>query len=87
MVDFDKMFNVPKLEGDSDFEPSVKDGFGDFGDFQLVGHGEQTNEYCGKYVKLKVCFNVDSHNVVRLNGDNRSDVHNVCKFCLHVLEF
>ena len=83
VVDFDKMFNVSKLEGDSD-KPSVMDGFGDFGDFELVGHGEQTNEYCGKYVKLKVCFNVDLHNVVQLNGDSlkgkikRHIVHNSC---------
>jgi len=69
-IDFDKMFNVAELKKDSDVEPSVKDGFGEFGEFQLVGHGKQTNEHCGQYAKLKVCFNVEKHNVVTLDGEN-----------------
>jgi len=83
MIDFDKVFVVSKLEDDSD-KPSVMDGFGDFGDFQLVGHGEQTNEYCGQYVGLKGCLNVDLHDIVTLDGENhrgkirRRIVHNSC---------
>ena len=62
LVDFDKMFSVAELKKDSDVEPPVKDGFGEFGDLQLVGHGEQTNPYCGMYAGLKGCLNVEKHN-------------------------
>lgn len=63
---------------------SSEGGFGDFGAFQLVGHGKQTNPFCGKYAGLKGCLNVDLHNFVTLDGKNlkgkvqRHIIHNSC---------
>lgn len=72
------------LEDDSVVVPSVEDAPFTFGDFQLIGHGKQTNQYCGQYVGLKVCLNVDLHGLMRLDGKSyvgkiaRRIVHNSC---------
>lgn len=59
-----------ELKDDFDEEPEVENCNGDFGDFQLVGHGKVTNEYCGRYIGIKGCLNVDLHNIVTLDGKN-----------------
>jgi hypothetical protein len=39
--------------------------FGVHGDFILVGHGEQTNNKCGKFKKHMGCPNIEAHNQAR----------------------
>jgi hypothetical protein len=41
-------------------EPVV-DGYGTYGDFQLVGHGKVTNEFCGTFLSFKGCLRGDLH--------------------------
>ena len=41
-----------------------------FGDYQLVGNGSQTNQFCGKYIGLKGCLRVDLHGIMTLDGVN-----------------
>jgi hypothetical protein len=48
--------------------PALEHGFARYGDFELVGHGEVTNVFCGKYMRLKGCLRVDLHNLIRLDG-------------------
>ena len=31
------------------------------GDWELVGHGKQTNSYCGSFFKFKICDRVELH--------------------------
>ena len=38
------------------------------GDWELVGHGPQTNGYCGRFLKFKVCNRVELHAQSHLNG-------------------
>jgi len=88
MIDFDAMFDVSRSEKGSVVEPSVKDGFGEFGDLQLVGHGKQTNAYCGMYAGLKGCLNTKEHNKVVFDKNGvlnncsgkifRRIIHNSC---------
>lgn len=71
------------VESDSDVEP-LENGWGSFGDYQLVGNGVKTNEFCGKYMSLKGCLRVDLHNLITLDGVNfkgkvfRRLVHSWC---------
>lgn len=59
----DSVYNV-------DVEP-VNDGWGHFGDYELVGHGSVTNPAsCGKYRVTKGCLNVPLHNRITLDGVN-----------------
>jgi hypothetical protein len=44
--------------------------WGTFGDFQLVGHGEQTSANCGKFVSFKGCLHVELHDKTTLDGVN-----------------
>jgi hypothetical protein len=59
--------------GDSDDsvdEPEIQNAYGSHGDFQLVGHGLVTNDFCGKYYGLKGCLRTDLHGIVTLDGTN-----------------
>jgi len=47
-----------------------KNTFGTYGNFQLVGQGEKTNEKCGRFFGFKGCDNVDLHNKTDLYGVN-----------------
>lgn len=44
-------------------EPVVD--FGRYGDYWLVGRGEQTNADCGRFKRFDGCLNVELHNAVR----------------------
>ena len=44
---------------------SVHNEFWSYGEFELVGHGRQTNWKCGTFNKFMGCLNVDLHNQVR----------------------
>lgn len=71
--------------GDGDFaEPNVENVYGEYGDFQLVGHGKVTNSYCGKFFGFIGCNRVDLHNKITLDGRNCKNkvyVHRVFNSC------
>jgi hypothetical protein len=46
-------------------QPEVRNEFWSYGEFELVGHGKQTNENCGTFKKLMGCLNVEAHNASR----------------------
>ena len=46
-------------------EPEVHNEFWSYGEYELVGHGKQTNEKCGTFNKFMGCLKVDLHNQVR----------------------
>jgi len=62
----------------------LNDAWASFGDYQLVGNGSQTNQYCGRYIGLKGCLRVDLHSIMTLDGVNyagkifRRKVHHFC---------
>jgi len=56
-------------EDDYDLEP-VDIGNYSHGDFQLVGHGEKTNDNCGRFRSFWGCSRVELHNRVTLDGKN-----------------
>lgn len=65
--------DVSVLEDDRLDEPDVENIAGSFGDFELVGHGEQTNSYCGKFRGFWGCNRVELHNKITLKGENYKD--------------
>jgi len=81
-IDFDSLFfgrsssskasNVlpDGLKDDLDFEPSVRNSFAEYGEYQLVGHGEQTNEHCGQFMRFKGCAREALHDLITLEGKN-----------------
>jgi hypothetical protein len=60
---------IPKVEDDLDDEP-LTEGWGSYGDFQLVGCGRQTNGSCGLFKSRKVCLREDLHRLITLDGVN-----------------
>lgn len=64
--------------------PHMKHPYAEFGDFQLVGNGEQTNEYCGRFIRMEGCLREDLHRIMTLDGVNyagkiyRRLVHHWC---------
>ena len=82
MIDFDKVFNS-SVQKDDRFDdeqpkkaegtiPLLEDGWASFGNYRLVGNGEVTNQYCGRWCSYKGCLNVGKHNKVDLHGNNYS---------------
>lgn len=66
------MLNESELEAWNDYKHSFSEvvsepivGFGRYGDYWLVGHGEQTNADCGKFKRFDGCLNVEAHNATR----------------------
>jgi len=55
-------------ESEQALKPHVEVGYGDFGDFQLVGHGKVTNSKCRQFVGFHGCIRGDLHNLVNLDG-------------------
>ncbi len=51
-------------------ENTNSESWGNYGDFQLVGHGKQTNANCGRFVSFKGCLHTELHNKTTLNGVN-----------------
>jgi hypothetical protein len=45
-------------------EFEVRNDFWSYGDYELVGHGKQTNAECGKFKRFEGCLNVELHNQV-----------------------
>lgn len=52
---------------DSVAEPVVE-GFARYGDFELVGHGQVTNEHCGEHKGYFGCLNVKGHDKIGSDG-------------------
>ena len=82
MIDFDKVFSgkpsvskadsvlLDGLKDDFDSEP-LENGNFSFGDFELVGHGEVTNENCGRFSgHYYGCLRTDLHKLITLDGAN-----------------
>ena len=70
MVDVDRVVNSSVLEDDFDEEP-VENSNVSLGGFELVGHGEVTNENCGRFSGYYYgCLRVELHNKVTLDGVN-----------------
>lgn len=61
--------STPVLEDDFDEEP-LANSWGSYGGNQLVGNGEVTNGYCGKFASYEGCLRVDLHNKITLDGVN-----------------
>lgn len=94
MFDLDKAFSS-SVQKDDMFEdeqpmvlketvPILDNAWASFGDYQLVGNGLQTNQFCGRYIGLKGCLRVDLHGIMTLDGVNyagkifRRLVHHWC---------
>jgi len=74
-VDFDAIFGktssvLADVKDDFDNEP-LENRFGTYGNLQLVGHGEVTNQFCGKFLRFDGCLRVELHNLTTLDGENR----------------
>ena len=66
-LDYEQSFN-------SEGKKPVHNEFWSYGEFELVGHGKQTNSECGKFKRFDGCLNVESHNAARwLNPDLKKD--------------
>ena len=48
----------------------ITNEFWSYGDFELVGHGKQTNENCGRFVSFKGCLHTELHDKTTLDGVN-----------------
>ena len=72
-VDLGKLaFDLAKEFGEDRFdEPEVKNTFGSYGEYVLVGQSPATNENCGKFFGRRGCLHVESHGGNRLDGTNR----------------
>jgi len=66
----DDMFEDEQPQDLKESVPVLEHGWASFGDYQLVGNGEVTNEFCGKYIGLKGCPRVDLHDKITLDGVN-----------------
>jgi hypothetical protein len=49
-------------------EPQPDGGFSSFGEYQLVGHGQKTNERCGKFSSFQGCVRTELHDIITLEG-------------------
>lgn len=64
--------------------PHLEHPFATYKNFQLVGNGSQTNQFCGAYIGIMGCIDVNSHKVRTLEGVNYSGkidrrlVHHYC---------
>jgi hypothetical protein len=65
-----------EYEQSFDFEvkPNIRNEFWSYGEFELVGHGKQTNNKCDTFKKHVGCLNVEGPNAARwLNPDLQKD--------------
>ena len=76
LVDVNRAVSSSVLEDYSEGEPLDGGGFS-FGEFELVGHGEVTNDRCGRFSGYFYgCDRVDLHNKTTLDGvDHTGKVH------------
>jgi len=58
-----------EIKDDLGAKPLEK-AWGAYGDYRLVGNGDVTNGYCGKFARFKGCLRVDLHNLITLDGVN-----------------
>lgn len=50
---------------DSEVKEDVHNEFWSYGEYELVGHGKQTNQRCGTFNKFMGCLNIELHNQVQ----------------------
>ena len=78
------MFEDEQPEVLKETVPILKGAWARFGNFELVGNGSQTNEFCGKYIGSKGCLREDLHKIMTLDGVNyagkifRRKIHHWC---------
>jgi len=65
MSELDAWDEYERSFGETVSEPLVRNEYWSYGDYELVGHGKQTNENCGLFKNFMGCLNVDLHNQVR----------------------
>lgn len=65
-----KKEKILKEKGESIPLLDILNGYGEYGNFKLVGHGKPTNGKCGHFFRFKGCVRVDLHNIVTLDGTN-----------------
>jgi hypothetical protein len=54
------------------------------GSWELVGHGKKTNDYCGTFLKFKICNRVELHAQSNLDGVSHAGkvfVHKIHRSC------
>lgn len=61
---------ILKGEGESVPALDMLNGYGEYGDFKLVGHGERTSEQCGTFFHFRGCLRTDLHKITTLDGEN-----------------
>jgi hypothetical protein len=63
-----------RRSGEPILETEIRNEFWSYGEFELVGHGKQTNDKCGTFNKFMGCLNIEAHNASRwLNPDLKKD--------------
>lgn len=66
----DDVFDDEQPSAVKDTIPVIENGWASFGDNRLVGNGEVTNEYCGRWCSYRGCLNVKGHSITDLEGKN-----------------
>jgi hypothetical protein len=77
------------LKGEVNSPSALEGGGFRFGVYQLVGHGKQTNHWCGSFGKFLACSRVELHNKMMfdaktgslVNFAGKADVHPVFRSC------
>ena len=64
------MQSISKSEFRKNVDFNIHNDFGSYGDFELVGHGKQTNSNCGRFVSFKGCIHTELHDKTTLDGEN-----------------
>ena len=59
-----------EIENEDNHIQELPNSWASHGNYRLVGNGEVTNRYCGKFARLKGCLRVDLHNKTTLDGVN-----------------
>lgn len=67
-LDEQAISRLERVSRSSDFE-SFQKAWGSFGEFQLVGNGVQTNEFCGQFLSFKGCLRVENHAKIMFDKD------------------
>jgi len=70
--DWDSSFEDEQPKKAESTIPLLENGWASFGEYRLVGNGEVTNQFCGRWACYKGCMNVEKHDIVDLHGRNYS---------------
>ncbi len=67
-----KKEDIMKGKGESIPLLDTLNSYGEYGVFQLVGHGKRTSEQCGTFFHFQGCLRTDLHGINTLDGKNYS---------------